>query len=78
MGYVGVDMIIDDENDRVHLVEINSRLTTPYVALRGITNFNVGKAILDAVYGRLPSAVTLDGSVKFYKEDSSLRLEVLK
>ncbi len=77
-GYVGVDMIIDDENDRVHLIEINSRLTTPYVALRGIINFNMGKAIIDAVYGKLPSTVALDGSVKFYKEDSSLRLEVLK
>jgi len=77
-GYVGVDMILDGVDDRVYVLEINSRLTTPYIALRKIINFNVGKAIINAVNGELPSDVVLDGMVKFYKEGEDLGIKVLK
>jgi predicted ATP-grasp superfamily ATP-dependent carboligase len=50
-GFVGVDLILSDQ---VHLVEINSRLTTPYVALRRLTEFNLVKAIVEASEGRIP------------------------
>jgi tyramine---L-glutamate ligase len=73
-GYVGVDIIIDEINDHVHVVEINSRLTTPYVAIRRIINFNLGDAIINSVNGKLPSEVVLNGMVKFYKEGKTLRV----
>lgn len=77
-GYVGVDMILDIERNAVHLVEINSRLTTPYVALRRIINFNLGEAIINSVKGELPTEVFLNGMINFYKEDNSLKMDVIK
>lgn len=77
-GYVGVDMILDEWRDEVHLVEINSRLTTPYVALRKIINFNLGEAIIKSIHGELPTEVILNGTVNFYKEGKTLRVSVLQ
>jgi tyramine---L-glutamate ligase len=77
-GYVGVDMILDHTAEEVHLVEINSRITTPYIALRKIINFNLGEAIINSVHGKVPSEVVLYGSSKFYKEGKTLRVSVLK
>lgn len=76
VGFVGVDLILGD--DEVHLVEINSRLTTPYVALRMITNFNIAEAVINSVNGELPENIELNGEVNFYKEGKSLRVSVLK
>lgn len=75
-GYVGVDLIIGDE---IYLVEINSRLTTPYVALRNMLNFNLGVAITEAVQGKLPEEgeVNLEGEVEFEKERNHLQLKVI-
>jgi tyramine---L-glutamate ligase len=70
-GYVGVDMILGDD---VNIVEINSRLTTPYVALRNILNFNLGKAIVDSVNEKLPSEVFINGKVEFKKEFNNLNI----
>ncbi len=72
-GYVGVDMILGDE---VYLVEINSRITTPYVALRQMLNFNLGEAIVASVNGYLPSQVKLEGEIEFHKKES-LQLKVI-
>ena len=77
-GYVGVDMILDEDSNRVHIVEINSRITTAYVALRKIINFNLGEEILKSVQGELPDEITLNGSINFYKEGKTLRISVLK
>ena len=72
-GYVGVDVILGDE---VHLVEINSRITTPYVALRCLLDFNLGDAILDSRYdGKLPTKINLSGKISFCKKDGILRIE---
>jgi len=76
LGFVGVDLILGE--DEVHLVEINSRLTTPYVALRRITNLNLARALMNSVDGELPADIELDGQVKFYKEGKSLGVSVLK
>ena len=70
-GYVGVDIILGDE---VHVVEVNSRVTTPYVALRNILNFNLGEAIFDSVYGIFPSQINLNGKISFYKEGNDLKI----
>jgi predicted ATP-grasp superfamily ATP-dependent carboligase len=77
-GYVGVDMILDEDSNGVHIVEINSRITTAYVALRKIINFNLGEAILKSVQGNLPDEITLNGTINFYKEGKTLRISVLK
>lgn len=77
-GYVGVDMLLDNNQKDVHLVEINSRLTTPYIVLRKLVNFNLGEAIIDSVKGSLPSKVELKGAAKFNKEGNTLRISVLK
>ena len=77
-GYVGVDLILNDDRNEVHIVEINSRITTAYVGLRKIINFNLGEAILDSVKGDLPNNITLNGTINFYKEGKTLRISVLK
>jgi tyramine---L-glutamate ligase len=77
-GYVGVDMILDEDTNTVHIVEINSRITTAYVALRKIINFNLGEAILESVRGKLPKEIILNGTINFYKEGKTLRISVLK
>ncbi len=71
-GYVGVDVILGDE---VHIVEINPRITTPYVALRNIVDFNLGDVILDSIKGKLPSKINLNGVISFYKDTNVLKLE---
>lgn len=71
-GYVGVDVILGKE---VHLVEINSRITTPYVVLRRILNFNLGDAILDSICGKLPIKINLSGTMSFCKKDGVLKFE---
>lgn len=75
-GYTGVDLILGED---VYVVEVNSRLTTPYVALRKLLNFNLGEAIFGSVKGKLPSEVFINGKVKFRKMDNNdLNLEVIK
>ncbi len=76
-GYVGVDMILDEDNNEIRLVEINSRLTTAYVALRKIINLNLGEAILKSVQGELPNNIILNGEINFIKEGDTLRISVL-
>lgn len=50
LGYVGVDVIVDvDNNDKIYVIEINPRLTTSYVGLHEALNYNPAKLILDCV-----------------------------
>ncbi len=46
-GYVGVDVILSD--DKVFIIEVNPRLTTSYIGLRRVSNFNLSQAILDSI-----------------------------
>lgn len=76
-GFVGVDLLINnDEKDiySVYLLEINSRFTTPYVGLNKITNFNIGKSIIELLNGELSIDdldVSLDGEVEFKKSETN-------
>jgi predicted ATP-grasp superfamily ATP-dependent carboligase len=47
-GYVGVDVISNDQG--LHIVEINPRLTTSYVGLRQSIGCNPARLILDLLY----------------------------
>jgi hypothetical protein len=46
-GYVGVDFIL---NERVNIIEINPRPTTPIIALNEAYGFNISQLILDNHY----------------------------
>ena len=79
-GFVGVDLIINaDEKDiySVYLLEINSRFTTPYVGLKEIANFNIGRSIVDLIDGEMDIAdieISLDGEVEFKKSGDNLEI----
>ena len=79
-GFVGVDLIINaDEKDvySVYLLEINSRFTTPYVGLKQIANFNIGKTIVDLIDGEMAIGdidMSLDGEVEFKKSGDNLEI----
>ena len=49
LGYIGVDVIIDTEHNRIDVLEINPRLTTSYVGLHQALNANPAKLILDCM-----------------------------
>lgn len=68
-GFVGVDLII---GEKIYVVEINSRLTTPYVALRRLSSINLGQAILASVYGNLPPEIKYEGKIILEKNDHNL------
>jgi len=66
-GYVGVDLVLTDAES--YLIEINPRLTTSYVGLRQVINFNLAEAIwLACQRNHLPPKVTLAGQVSFRKD----------
>ena len=48
-GYIGVDLILDTQHDKILVVEINPRLTTSYVGLRDAIGHNPAKIILDSI-----------------------------
>lgn len=65
-GYVGVDLILTD--DEAFVVEVNPRLTTSYVGLRRVINFNPAEAIVNAVLKRqLSTSVQTCGYALFSK-----------
>ncbi len=49
LGYIGVDVIVDTENNKIYVLEINPRLTTSYVGLHEALNYNPAKLILNCV-----------------------------
>lgn len=50
LGYLGVDVIIDTENEgKIYVLEINPRLTTSYVGLAQALDYNPAKLIMDCV-----------------------------
>jgi predicted ATP-grasp superfamily ATP-dependent carboligase len=53
LGYVGVDLILGGAADgsRDRAVEVNPRLTTSYVGLRALADFNLARAMLGVAAG---------------------------
>ena len=65
-GYIGVDMILT-KNGPV-ILEINPRLTTSYIGLNNVVNFNPAKVLIDGVQnGMLPKDVSCQGYSFFSK-----------
>ena len=68
VGFVGVDVVLGDAGDGSadHAIEINPRLTTSYVGLRELAEFNLAAAMLDAADGKpLPEFRWKPGRVRF-------------
>lgn len=67
LGYVGVDLVLGDAADgaRDFAIEINPRLTTSYVGLRALADFNLGAALLAVATGSTPQVKWKPGSVRF-------------
>ena len=67
-GYVGVDMILDEQEAWV--IEVNPRITTSYIGLRQVLGMNLAGMIYRAsIDGVLPESVQLTGQVYFAKND---------
>ena len=47
-GFIGIDYIID-EYDNIYFVELNSRITTPYIVLSKISEENLTKYLIDNI-----------------------------
>ncbi len=77
-GYVGVDMVLTSSGPVV--IEVNPRLTTSYVGLRKVLNFNPAGEILNSVLKcELPKSVKTLGCAFFFKvRVKPPKFEVLK
>jgi predicted ATP-grasp superfamily ATP-dependent carboligase len=68
-GYVGVDLVLTEEE--AVAIEVNPRLTTSYIGLRRVVNFNPVEAILNAVLKReLPANIQSYGYAFFSKVET--------
>ena len=68
-GYVGVDLVL--AQDKPYVVDVNPRLTTSYVGLRKVVNFNLAEAIENAVLkGKLPVKPENRGVACFLKTET--------
>ena len=73
VGYVGVDLVLGDAADGSgdFAIEINPRLTTSYVGLRALAEFNLAGAILRAATDEpLPESRWKPGGVRFAPDGS--------
>jgi tyramine---L-glutamate ligase len=71
LGYVGVDLVLGDGADgsRDFAIEINPRLTTSYVGLRALADFNIAEAMLQVATGELRGPLRWkSGCVRFSPE----------
>ena len=72
-GYVGVDLVLGDAADgsRDYAIEINPRLTTSYVGLRRLADFNLAEEMLRAARGELVGPLRWkSGRVRFAPDGS--------
>jgi len=42
-GYIGMDFVIDEKNEKIYLIEINPRITTSAIALSKAANLNIAR-----------------------------------
>lgn len=73
-GFVGVDIIINEDENEVYFIEINSRFTTSYVGLQKIANFNIVETIIKLLDNNINEDeiiknISYNGKVSFLKDD---------
>jgi predicted ATP-grasp superfamily ATP-dependent carboligase len=65
-GYIGIDFVLTEKE--AVAIEVNPRLTTSYIGLRRVIDFNPAQAIINAVLKReLPSHIEICGYTFFSK-----------
>jgi predicted ATP-grasp superfamily ATP-dependent carboligase len=75
LGYVGVDLVLGETSEGDRAIEINPRLTTSYVGLRALADFNMAEAMFAAAEGSpLPSIRWKPGRVRFAPDGTVFRL----
>jgi predicted ATP-grasp superfamily ATP-dependent carboligase len=75
LGYVGVDIVLGETAEGDRAIEINPRLTTSYVGLRTLADFNIAEAMIAVAEGsRLPSLRWKSGRIRFGPDRSVCRL----
>jgi hypothetical protein len=54
LGYVGVDLVLGPSPDgsQDSVIEINPRLTTSYIGLRALAEFNLAEALINVAVGK--------------------------
>ena len=77
-GYVCVDVVLTQF--QVFVVDVNPRLTTSYIGLRQLGDFNIAQLLVDAVgEGKLPKKINICGAACFSKvELPPPKLEIFK
>lgn len=69
-GHVGVDFVLTDET--AVAIEVNPRLTTSYIGVRRVVNFNPAQAIVNAVLKHeLPTQIERCGCTFFSKVETA-------
>lgn len=64
-GFVGVDYIIHDKN--IYFIEINSRITTPYIVLHELTDENLTKTLIENLLNNESRKIKIKSTGYFYK-----------
>jgi predicted ATP-grasp superfamily ATP-dependent carboligase len=65
-GYVGVDLILTDKKPVI--IEVNPRLTTSFLGVRTVINFNLAQSLIDIfLEQKLPENILTEGSAFFSK-----------
>jgi len=67
-GYIGMDFVIDEKNEKIYLIEVNPRITTSAIALSISANLNIGKLHIDCFIDDVKI-----GNIKFLKNVSVLK-----
>lgn len=64
-GFVGIDYIIHE--NKIYFVEINSRITTPYIVLHDIVNVNLTQTLIELVLYNKRKKIKINKKGTFYK-----------
>ncbi len=73
LGYVGVEVVLGEAPDgsRDFAIEINPRLTTSYIGLRTLADFNIAEVMVRVAAGKLPGELKWKpGRVRFGPDGS--------
>ncbi|MHA1504264.1 MAG: ATP-grasp domain-containing protein [Candidatus Heimdallarchaeota archaeon] len=66
IGFVGVDLIVGEEG--VFIIEVNPRVTVPFVAIKDLASSNIAQMLIDMVdEGNINSGCKLNGYAAFSK-----------
>jgi predicted ATP-grasp superfamily ATP-dependent carboligase len=70
-GYVGVDLVLGETADSDAVIEINPRLTTSYVGLRALAEFNLAEAMLAIATGTEMASLNWKDGPVFFKANGA-------